>query len=303
MRSLDLLVIGAMKAGTTSVHKYLSEHPEIYLPPEKEAPFFSDDAAYRRGYSHYFNDFFRDAKPDAFLGTVSPLYMMNPVAPQRIRDTCPDVKLIAVLRDPIERAYSQYKMAMRIKGETRTFEQAMVEQLEEAKLLDARNRPDYWSDYVIFGEYGRILKAYYELFPNNQMKILYMSQLAGDPIAFMSEIFDFLGVETVTIRSLGKKFHDSNLTGIRPLVARIGFNPMIRSVGKHFLSNRIRRRVRFWLGLHRSFGGARVDSRFLISPETRKKLESLYFADGNSLSNLTGQLPYWIANWQRQRDH
>ncbi len=303
VRELDFLIIGAMKSATSSLHKYLLEHNGIYLPPEKEAPFFSDDNRFDQGYSCYFKDFFRDASLDVLLGTVTPLYMMNPAVPQRIKDTCPNVKLIAILRDPIERAYSHYLMAVRIWGETRTFEEAMVNQLQKDRLTEARQNGSYWRNYIVFGEYGRILKEYFDLFPQEHIKIKYMDELVTTPYAFMSDLFDYLGLSNVTIRSLGKKFHDSKKKGFMPIVAHVALNTKLRLVGKYLLQGRMRRRIRFWLGLHRSHSGGDVDSAFRISSETQKKLQNLYLADVRSLSNLTRDSPYWIANWQRHGEH
>jgi len=299
VRMLDFLVIGSMKSGTTSLHKYLLKHKDIYLPPEKEAPFFSEDAVFKLGYSHYFNDFFRDAPTNVLLGTVTPMYMRNPISPQRIKDTCPNIKLIAILRDPIERAYSHYQMAVRINREKRTFEEAVVDQLKEEKLTEARSGT-WLNDYVSLSEYGRILKRYYELFPHENIKIKFMSELEAEPKAFISDLFDYLGLKNLIIKNFDKKYHGSKINILMSIAAHITLNTKLSVMGKLLLPNRMRRRIRFWLGLHRSSALVAVDSRFIISDETREQLENLYLADSQVLSNLTGEIPQWIANWQRR---
>ncbi len=295
---LDFIAIGAMKSGTTSVHKYLSEHENIFLPPEKEAPFFSDDERYAKGFDAYWGDFFGHIKEGQISGTVTPLYMMNPIVPGRIRETCPDVKLIAVLRDPIERAYSHYHMSVRIKGESRTFNSVVAGQLREENLLNARKRTEYWSDYVVYGEYGRILKDYYSVFPKEQILVLFMNELIDDPNKFMDKIFEFLGVETKKLKNVGKKFHNSKQMGVMPLVAHLFLNTRLRSVGKRMLPEKMRRRVRFWLGLYRSHRIKNVNTEFILSPEVRDELEGVYRKDARMLNELTGQAPYWLKVWQ-----
>ncbi|MGH9436648.1 MAG: sulfotransferase family protein, partial [Terriglobia bacterium] len=115
-RRLNFFVIGAMKAGTTSLHYYLKEHPGLFLPIEKEIPFFAMDELYERGMDWYLDEFFSKAGTGQLLGTVSPPYMLNSKAAERIYRALPDVKLIALLRDPIDRAKSQYKMLVRAFG-------------------------------------------------------------------------------------------------------------------------------------------------------------------------------------------
>ena len=146
MRSLDFIIIGAMKAGTTSICKYLAQHEKLHLPPEKEAPFFSEDMRFKKGYLDYFNIFFKSASASALIGKVTPIYMMHPEVPSRIKQICPDVKMIAILRDPIERAYSHYHMAVRLKKETRTFEEAILYQLYEKRLEKARTSCALWDN-------------------------------------------------------------------------------------------------------------------------------------------------------------
>ncbi len=301
MRQLDFLIIGAMKAGTTSVHKYLCEHPDLYLPPEKEAPFFSDEECYARGWEAFFGDYFRDAPPGRRLGKVTPTYMMNPAVPERIRSLCPDVRMIAILRDPIERAYSHYHMAVRIGKESRTFEDAAREQCQDACLKRAWAEADYWGNVIVFGEYGRILKRFYELFPAEQLHVLYMDRLSAAPAQFMAEVLDFIGVEQIDMKNLGKRYHESRTSGLMPLLAKVALNPRISRLGRMVLPERVRRRLRFWLGLHRSGGSSTTDSSFTLSTTTRQRLEALYLRDAQLLEQLSGERPYWVDTWAAAR--
>src|SRR5579872_5519596 len=127
--TIDFIVIGAQKAGTSSLFEYLRHHPELYLPPGKEQPYFSHEAIRRRGWADYMNKVFFDADPGRKWGTVTPQYMIgglwevsNPTpdgesydertVPLRIRERAPQARLIAILREPADRARAQHRMAV-----------------------------------------------------------------------------------------------------------------------------------------------------------------------------------------------
>ena len=123
---LDFIVIGAQRSGTTSLFEYMRGHPELAVPPEKEIPYFTH-ARHRLSWEEYIRRLFADADPGKRWGTVTPQYMVggltgrdldtmvdrgNPrIVPERVRERCPDARLIAILRDPIERARSHHGWA------------------------------------------------------------------------------------------------------------------------------------------------------------------------------------------------
>src|SRR3989338_3833819 len=130
----NFLIIGATKAGTTSIHNYLGQHPEIFVCPHKETNFFAQDSATcflgdaintREDYEREFEG----VKNEKAIGETSPAYLAVPTAPERIHGLIPHAKLIAILRDPAERAYSHYLMRRRQKREFRSsFEQCLDEE-------------------------------------------------------------------------------------------------------------------------------------------------------------------------------
>ena len=101
---LDFVVIGASKSGTTSLFHYLGEHPSIWLPPSKDAPFFSADEWFEKGWGWMLEDTFRGAPIDQLWGTVTPRYMEDDRVPERMVGLMPHLKLVALLRNPIDRA-------------------------------------------------------------------------------------------------------------------------------------------------------------------------------------------------------
>lgn len=209
--TLDFLVIGAQKAGTTSLFEHLRAHPQLYLPPGKEKPFFSHDAIFGAGWDPFVRTVFVDAPPDRLWGKATPWYMAGcPVRddrdvtlspeeavraiPERIHARLPDVRLVAILRDPVERCVSHFRMGVLGGRETRTFEQVVVDlltpqALERARLL--RRTPPY----VTFGEYGRVLEGYYEAFPPEQILITFTNELEAAPAKLLRTLFGFLDID------------------------------------------------------------------------------------------------------------
>jgi Sulfotransferase domain len=200
-RPLDFVVIGAMRAGTTTLWAHLRSHPDLYLPPDKEAPFFSHNERFTRGWEWYLKEYFSSAPEGALWGTSTPHYMRGmPGAPvetiaERMRQRLPDARLVAILRDPIERAMSQHRFATRRGQDTRTFAEAARQLLQPEALTAARNEPTKQNTYVICGEYGRILSAYFRQFPREQILLTLTTQLERRPGETMKEIFRHLGVD------------------------------------------------------------------------------------------------------------
>lgn len=211
---LDFLVIGAQKAGTTSLWRYLEDNPDIRMSPGKESPFFSEPA-YRDGAGTraYMRALFKDAPRGVQLGTVTPTYMLGTSCAdvreiaRRIRATVPRVRLIALLRDPVERARSAHVLGVRASGESRSFADAVRELLREPELIAARRAPTHLNSYVIGGEYGRILSEYRDLFASDQLLIELSPDLERDPGAVVDRVCAHIGVRPHQPAQLGRRFY------------------------------------------------------------------------------------------------
>jgi hypothetical protein len=205
--TLDFIVIGAQRSGTTSLWRYLDSHPDIHIPASKEAPFFSH-STFARGLEWYLAEYFADAAPKRHWGTVSPQYMMGSVEAdertmaRRIRATVPDTKLIAILRDPIGRAQSQHRLEVHRGFEDRDFDVAAEALLEPGALREAR-RPGAvrrgYQRYLVAGEYGRILAAFLDEFPSKQLHLLLTDELESAPAECLAEVFNYLDVDSAHI--------------------------------------------------------------------------------------------------------
>jgi hypothetical protein len=211
---LDFIVIGAQKCGTTSLFEYLRGHPQLFLPAGKEAPFFSHDDLWALGWDVYVRRNFGAASADRLWGTVTPHYMLGSlyeptdfdsllgaerpeqIVPGRIREHSGNAKLIAILRDPVARAHSHYRMEVLRGAEERTFADAIDALLSPDELAVSRRAPNETTSYVTSGEYGRILAPYYELFGREQILVCFTSDLELRPVETLEALFAFLNVAT-----------------------------------------------------------------------------------------------------------
>lgn len=174
----NFLVIGAARSGTTWIAKNLSEHPEVFLPQTKEVHFF--DAQYEKGLPFY-ESFFTDLGKAHAIGEATPAYLHNEAAAGRIKQHLPDVKMIACLRNPVDRVYSRYWNARGrfAKNLNLSFEEKL------------KQKPEFIAE----GFYADHLKRFFALFPREQFLILFYEQLSLDPLGFMRRIHHFIGVD------------------------------------------------------------------------------------------------------------
>jgi Sulfotransferase domain len=205
----DFLVIGAQKAGTTALYAYLRWHPAITGPSWKEVSFF--DRHYARGEAWYRGNF--PARPRQWVagkrsgarprvGEASPSYLFHPLAPERVAGLLPDVRLIALLRDPVDRALSHYHHEVALGREPLTFEDALDREDERlAGEVDRMKRePSYFSEawwnytYLARGRYAEQLERWLTVLPRDRLLVVFAEELLADPAAEYKRVLDFLGV-------------------------------------------------------------------------------------------------------------
>jgi Sulfotransferase domain len=194
----NLFIVGAAKAGTTSLYHYLSQHPEIYMSPIKEPHFFSrirpdrkhvalsgtQVIANERSYLRLFQQW----QHEPLAGEASPSYLWEPMAASRIKQVSPNAKIIILLREPVSRAYSHYLNDVRAGLEKRSFLEAI-----EADLAATKVGWGVSPLYVALGLYGEQVKRYLDRF--TQVKIIFFENLILYPQETLRQIFRFLQVE------------------------------------------------------------------------------------------------------------
>jgi hypothetical protein len=195
----NFFIVGAAKAGTTTIYAELKNHPDIYLPANKEPMFFSSDEKYSKGLGWYSENFFKNSGIKAVRGEATPhyLYWAEKVAP-RLRDNFPAeaLRFIVILRDPVERAYSWYWNMVREGNETLEFEQAVA---EEPKRLqehddDLRRRGSMIYGYLKGSMYAEQLQYFYDQFPRENILVLLHDDLETNYRQAFDSIFGFLNV-------------------------------------------------------------------------------------------------------------
>jgi hypothetical protein len=212
----DFLLVGAPKAGTTALHAALAQHPELYLSPVKEPKYYlcgdSPPPAYRGPGDAHSNqewiwqrqrylDLFAEAGDEQQAGESTPFYLYHRDARRRIAGDLPNAKLIAVLRDPVDRAYSNW---MHLWADGLEPCADVVSACErEAKRVDAGWAP-FWH-YRGLGMYGRQLADLYEHFPREQVLVLRYLSLVDSPAETLDRICAFLGVEPGIVGSLPRE--------------------------------------------------------------------------------------------------
>ena len=198
------LIIGAARAGTTALYSYLSQHPQVFLTPSKETNFFAYEGQDLRvvgpGAEFINNSITRlpdyqaqfDGAPETtVLGEVCPLYLYEPQAPERIHWHVPNAKLIAILRNPIEQAFSHYLYARRFAIEP-------LADFTEALALEDKRLGDGWQPlfgYSKFPRYGEQLARYLDQFPREQILIRDYREFRTDNDRVIAEICRFIGVD------------------------------------------------------------------------------------------------------------
>ncbi len=213
----NFLIIGAHKAGTSSLHRYLQQHPEVFMPTLKEPRFFSFDpdesdvepSPYAWGprvhpiktWNEYL-DLFTPVTTEKAIGEASPCYLNHPRCPTRIKQALPDVRLIVSLRDPVDRAYSGYLMAVRDAGETRPFADIIGEQRTA------------WHDNLV---YYKPCQRYLECFPRGRLKFVRAESLNAQPAKVLKDIFSFLEVDPAFEADTSTQFNKAGLPRSRGL--------------------------------------------------------------------------------------
>jgi hypothetical protein len=205
----DFLIIGTQRGGTTSLYKYLVQHPNLAHALTKELRFF--DRNYDRGLAWYRSRFpsrrYRDRirrqrGVELVTGEASPDYMFHPHAPRRVAGALPDVKLIVLLRNPVDRAYSHYWHQVKRGHEPLTFEQAEEREGErldgELARVMADGRYDSYElhhhSYLARGRYAEQLERWMERFGRDQLLIERSEDFFDDPALVFKRVLVFLGL-------------------------------------------------------------------------------------------------------------
>jgi hypothetical protein len=251
----NFLVIGAAKAGTTALYAYLKQHPQIYLTPFKETKFFAyegESVVYngpgdREKNSRLINNLadyeacFQNVKGENAIGEVSPLYLYVPKACERIKHYVPHAKMFAILRNPVDRAYSSFLHLIRDGRESHAdFAQAL--RAEERYIRDGYAPLWYYRD---LGFYYDQVKRYFDAFGGDQVRVYLYEDFKADPVAFVQNMCRVLEVDDTFVPDVSRKWNVSGVPKSHALHRMLSAKNVLTSVleripGGSWLRSRLR---------------------------------------------------------------
>jgi len=202
----DFLICGAARSGTTSLYTYICQHPLVTAASRKEIHFF--DLFYEKGIQWYKTQF-GTVKEGCLVGEASPSYMCLPGIAEKIASALPDVKLIFILRNPVDRAYSNYHLLLSRNHESLPFSGALAEEdrrigpaLVQATKTRKYPEPLIWFSYFYRGLYASLLKPYFFLFPKDQIHVIKSEDFFDDVNTEINKVYEFLGLPRRTLTNI-----------------------------------------------------------------------------------------------------
>lgn len=227
---VDFLICGTQKGGTSALDTYCREHCEIGMPADKEQHFFDNDDLFRAGQVDYavYNRAFPARDGFRVLGETTPVYMYWPEAAERIHDYNPRMKLITILRNPIERAYSHWHLEFSRGHETLSFGEAVRQEAQRLERASADQRR-VWS-YVDRGHYLGQLERLWRLFGKSSVLVLRSDDLRHEPakeLGKVSEFFEISPFKGIEGKSVNVQQYSSPMAEVDRLFLQEIFQPEI----------------------------------------------------------------------------
>ncbi len=295
----NFLIVGAAKAGTTSLYHYLGQHPDVYMSPVKEPNFFAlegerpnfrapgaeerinrwsvtDPEEYRKLYE--------GTNGESALGEASPVYLYSEKAVRRIKHHVPEARLIVILRNPAERAYSGFLHLMLNGRET-------VKDFGEALALEEERKRENWDwiwHYKSMGFYHEQLSRYHDAFGREQIKVYLYEDLEGDPAGVVRDAYEFLGIDASFVPRPPARYNATGIPRSRRLNDLLRRDNPLKSALKPLVPKKFRRKLLM-----------NMQNRILVKPpfpeRERRQLMEGYREDVSKLQGLIGRdLSGWL---------
>lgn len=301
----NFLVVGAAKSGTTSLYNYLGQHPEVYMSPVKEPHFFAfmnQRPQFTGPHDKYFNELvitdrmayerlFDGVTNERAVGECSASYLYGEDTADNIKQLIPACRIIVILRNPIDRTYSQYKQTVMIGQETIEFEEALAKQADRRKL-----GWKWYYQYEGMSLYFEQVKRYIDTFGHEQVLVCLFEDFKTDSLKILRDIYQFLNIKQDFVPTM-EVFNRSGMPKIRTL------HHLLRREGWHrrLAHALLPLSARNWLRGTVEKYNYRYESSPEIKPETRKMLEDIFRPDILKLQALIGRdLPQWLPQYQPQ---
>jgi hypothetical protein len=293
----NFLIIGAAKCGTTALYSYLQQHPDVFLSPSKEPQFFAfeGETLRFRGPGVTINEtaitrlddyraLFADVRGESAIGEASALYLYVEKAADRIRRHLPEVRLIAILRNPVDRAYSSF-MHLRREG------REPITDFRAALAAESGRIRDDWGflwRYRDMGRYHEKLRRYYDRFPREQIQVLLYDDFRADAPAAVRSVFRFLGVDEGFLPDTSLEHNVSGIPRSRAVYDALWGKSRVGRALEQILPGR-------WLADVRARSASRLLRREPLDPALREELIREWREDVLPLQDLIGRdLSRWL---------
>ncbi len=288
--SIDFIGVGDQKSASAWIFGCLKEHPQICCSSKKETHFFDTDSLYNKGIEYY-KTFFDHCDKSKKKGEFSPSYMHNKEAAYRIKEQFPNVKIIICLRNPIEKLFSSYKYS-----KTSGIGSTLIYNSFEEMLKDKPKR-------IYRNFYYKKVKRYFDLFGENNVKVIIFEDIKDNPWWVISNIYSFLNVDSNFKPKI--LYHKKNVTGekkFRFSALNIFILRLNRFLDKYNIWRRINKKdiKRFYKHINSKFNVKKNNTKNVncgenaISKDTRKRLRKMFSEDIKKLENLIDKdLSFW----------
>ncbi len=295
----DFLIIGAAKSGTTSLFYYFKQHPQIFLPENKEPGFF---AFADTGVEHFYfptympirdstirdavgyRSLFGNANADQRCGEASTIYLSSQIAPKNIRQLAPNTKMIAILRNPIQRAYSNFN---HFRADGLEPEPDFI----QACFLEEQRKRSFWYPayyYLENGMYSTQLRRYFDLFPADQIKVYLYEDLAN-PTEMVQDVLEFIGVDANEPIDTSAKYNISGQRRLPWLYGLVRNNQTLKPLTRSAVP------VKQWNMVKKVWDALMVSRPRSLTPREFATLAEYYQSDVRALSGMIGRdLEGWL---------
>lgn len=286
----DIYIIGAQKAGTTTLFDWLSQHPDIFAHHlSKDYPFFTNDRIYLKERKTYLSFAKKAPISQLFLGGDANT-MFCSKAPNRLSTMIPRSKLIAILRNPADRAYSAFCHSVERSLELRSFEEAIRDEMEGKQYSQEKS---YYFDYLKHGLYCRQLQTIYNFYNDDQVKVILFDDLKNKPKEVFKDIFSYLDVDASFVPKL--KTHNKTLGGYRfKHLAKFTATSLPPGITKSILRSIIPFNIRTIIRRKITSMNRIEGNKPLFLNETRTLLLDYYRKENKELELLLGKN---LASW------
>ncbi len=286
----NFFIVGAAKSGTTSLYHYLSQHPNVYMPSLKEPHWFSrvtpnpEQLVHAVTSEEEYLKLFERYRGQSAVGEASPSYLWDTGAPHRIKAAVPHAKIVAILRHPVERAYSHYTMDVRDGTQNLHFMEALQQ--------DYHAKFNGWGVshlYVELGFYTEQLQRYLEVFESSQVKVFLYDDLTKDPESVLVSLLNFLDLDSSYAVSIdtGQRYKE-HLSPRNQLAASMLKSSLVKALGAALLPPPTKSWARRNLLLKRG-------EKTPMTSEARRFLMELYRPDIEKLQGLIDRnLRHWL---------